>query len=421
MLQVDFQNQRRQDQVTIRPPVGRWDFTQATEVRVTLKNVGKVPITSSVQVSSDGGRMTDIVAMDASLDPGKACIIVVPFQPTIPWQGPTEKVQGIKSVGAPQSKGKSGTGTLFASDRVDGVRIVVKHEGEASLLIGSVTAKVAFDEIPPWLGKRPPVEGDWTMTFQDEFDGIRIDPAKWNRTGPNHWGLNHLTHWSPQNVTASSGMATMRFEKKHGFHNDDPKSGHQSDYTGGYLSTYDKWVQRYGYFESRIKLPTTPGLWPAFWTMPDSGRNEKPWRRRRTDHGGMEFDIMEHLTRWGPYRYNIAMHWDGYHKDHKSTGSGMIYVRPDTDGFITTGLLWTPGSAVFYCNGKETGRWESPSIGTVPSYLLFTVPVGGWDNDRLDASQLPADLVIDYVRVWQRQDLATDADGFLSPIPGAGE
>ena len=23
---------------------------------------------------------------------------------------------------------------------------------------------------------------------------------------------------------------------------------------------------------------------------------------------GMEFDIMEHLTRWGRYRYNIAMH-----------------------------------------------------------------------------------------------------------------
>ena len=33
---------------------------------------------------------------------------------------------------------------------------------------------------------------------------------------------------------------------------------------------------------------------------------------------------MEHLTRWGPTRYNIAMHWDGYGKSHKSTGSEKV-------------------------------------------------------------------------------------------------
>ena len=127
-------------------------------------------------------------------------------------------------------------------------------------------------------------------------------------------------------------------------------------------------MQRYGYFEARVKLPTAPGLWPTFWLMPDRGAAAGPqWKRQDTGNGGMEFDIMEHLTRWGPYRYNIALHWDGYGKEHKAVGSATNYVQADKDGFITSGLLWTPGSAVFYCNGRELWRWEDPRVSNVPS------------------------------------------------------
>jgi beta-glucanase (GH16 family) len=120
----------------------------------------------------------------------------------------------------------------------------------------------------------------------------------------------------------------------------------------------------------------------------------------------MEFDIMEYLTRWGPYRYNIAMHWDGYGKKHKAIGSDKVYFQPDKDGFVTSGLLWTPGELVLYCNGKEIGRWKNERISTVPADLMFTLPMGGWDNSPLDDSKLPDDFVIDYVRCWQRADLA---------------
>jgi beta-glucanase (GH16 family) len=86
-------------------------------------------------------------------------------------------------------------------------------------------------------------------------------------------------------------------------------------------------------------------------------------------------------------------------------------VQADQDGFITCGLLWTPGLAVYYCNGIEVARWEDPRISNVASDIMFTLPMGGWDNNGLDDAQLPADFVIDYVRVWQRKDLASPVDG----------
>ena len=43
--------------------------------------------------------------------------------------------------------------------------------------------------------------------------------------------------------------------------------------------------------------------------------------------------------------------------------------------------------------------------------MLFTLTSGGWDNNALDDAQLPADFNIDYVRVWQRRDLASPAGG----------
>jgi beta-glucanase (GH16 family) len=61
---------------------------------------------------------------------------------------------------------------------------------------------------------------------------------------------------------------------------------------------------------------------------------------------------------------------------------------------------------VLYGNGHEVARWEDPRISSVPSDLMFTLPMGGWDNDALDDARLPADFELDYVRVWQRRDLA---------------
>ena len=395
-VRIDYPAKEKEHAATIKPPQGKWDLRLATEVAVKVKNSGKSPATARVRVDSTAGP-TDAVD-SGPIAPGVAKEVVVSFIPTVPWKG-------IPNSGDRTSwNGQPNTGSKFVSDAVSGVIISVEHSSEdQTLVVESIRARVTPADVPTWVGQRPPVEGDWDKTFDDEFEGTAIDTTKWNITGPNFW--DKKSHWSKDNLLIGNGVVKMHYEKKTGPHNDEP-AGKVSDYASGYLDTYGKWTQKYGYFETRVKLPTAPGLWPAFWLMPDRGVEAgEQWKRQDTAKGAMEFDVLEQLTRWGPYRFNIAMHWDGYQKSHKQTGSDKIYFQPDKDGFVTVGLLWTPAQAVYYVNGGEVLRWEDPRISQVQSNMMFTLPMGGWDNSPLDDTKLPDDFVIDYVRCWQRKDL----------------
>jgi len=394
---------KEQHTVEFRPPIGRWDLTMACDVRVRVTNVGNAPVTPGVCAASGKWNKTGTTFAETPLRPGESREIVRLFEADSSWRGKSSGEIGL------HDKGVKGTGTNFASDKAEAVHLIVKHEGAAELRVDAIRATATPVETPDWLGKRPPVEGKWALKFEDNFGADAIDRDAWQIYTANYW--DKRTHFSKDNLVMGDGKVRLRMEKKRGYVNDDPdqkqpKTGeNETDYACGHLETYDKFAQRYGYFEARMKLPTAPGLWPAFWMMPDRGNKDWPrWKRSMTEEGGMEFDIMEHLTRWGPYRYNIAMHWDGYGKGHKSTGSSSIYVQPDAEGFITCGLLWGPGEAVFYCNGKEVGRWENQRVCSVPMYPILYMVTGGWDNSPLDDDRLPADFVIEYVRVWQRED-----------------
>jgi beta-glucanase (GH16 family) len=386
----------KESSLTLTPASGRWDLRDGSEVRVLVKNGGSEPISPRCRLESDHGP-TDTVSLAAPINPSTEAELIVPFAPAVPWQGIPNSGDRTSWNGQPR------TGTKFTSDAASKLVLLFPSSPKAqSLVIRKIVLDAPPGAIPSWLGKRPPAAGEWVQTFDDEFTGTTLDTSKWNIVGPNYY--DHQSRFVKENVIVGDGVARLRFEKREGRWAN-PADGGATHYASGYLDTYGKWTQRYGYFESRMKLPRSPGLWPAFWMMPDRGATF-PGDRGSTANGGMEFDIMERLTRWGPYRYNIAMHWDGYEKNHKQTGSETIYVQPDAEGWITAGLLWTPGSAIYYCNGKEVLRWEDPRISSVPADMMFTLPCGGWDNNALDDAKLPGDLVIDYVRCWQRKDLA---------------
>ncbi|HSI09557.1 MAG TPA: glycoside hydrolase family 16 protein, partial [Rariglobus sp.] len=258
---------------------------------------------------------------------------------------------------------------------------------------------------PAWLGQRPPVEGNWVQTLDENFDGEKLNDKLWTPSFP--WdGLQpgQLQRYSAENVTVTGGHARFKAEKRRGHHNDDPARPAR-DYTSGIIQSYDKWTQLYGYMESRIKLPTTRGLWPAFWMMPDRGAASglDLWKRRSTSKGAMEIDIMEHLCEWGPGRHNAAVHWDDYGDNHKAWGSSIFY-GPTPDGWHVFGVLWEPGKLTWFIDGKKAAEWENERVSTVPGYLKLNIQIGGWATKNVDDASLPDYMTVDYVRAWQLRE-----------------
>ncbi len=239
---------------------------------------------------------------------------------------------------------------------MNSVTITASRDEVQQITIESITAGTQPAELPDWLGKRPPVEGEWVETFREEFDGSSVNLTKWNLYTANYW--DQLSHFSKDNVLVKDGVARLRYEKKKRRHNDDP-NGRETPFASGFLDNYSESLQRYGYLEAYLKLPYAPGLWPAFWLMPDH----------------------------------------------------------DRDGFITSGVLWLPGKVVLYSNGRVVARWESPRVCSVPCDLIFTHVMGGRDNNDLDDAMLPAHFVIAYVRCWRRKGLASKLDGVQSTQP----
>lgn len=367
--------------VRLKPAVGRWNLSDYTQVTLVAHNSGSVPVTLSALIESAAGDSDWVSAPPAA--PGAAVEIVIPFAGKSVWKGDRD------------------SGSQMASDAVNAVAIQATGTGAGrQVLVDSISAELSPPaQVPDWLGKHPPVNGKWAQTLDENFDGTIIDPTRWSVHGENYY--DKQSHFSAANVIVGGGVAKLHFEKKRGHANDDPRQA-ETDYATGFLTSFGKWTQRYGYFEARMKLPTAAGLWPAFWMMPDRG--PEAGNREATEDGGMEFDIMEALTRFGPNRYNIAMHWDGYGKDHKTIGNEHIYIRADKDGFITSGMLWEKGHLAFYCNGTLVAGWANPRVSNVPAHFLFTLPCGGWDGNDLDGTGLPDDFVIDWVRAWQRQE-----------------
>ena len=311
----------KESNVLFRPVQGMWNLNRTLQVRVKVKNTGSSPVTPSVQLVSRGknGGMGDVWTAGSPISPGAEVEIVAPFKAKVPWvgldlpimrDGLATKEEYQKAIQAAKGGGTPGTGTNFTSHQATGVLISANPSQAATLEVTSIVADMPQQpKLPDWLGKRPPVEGDWKKTFDENFDGDTIDLNTWNMYSSGEWHIGSQTAYSKDNTIVKDGKLTLRVEKRKTHHNDSTDFK-QYEYVTGNTDTFGKWTQRYGYFEARVKLADAPNMFPAFWMMPDRGKNWKPTekgddkatQRNDTKDGGMEFDIMEQLSIWGPYR-----------------------------------------------------------------------------------------------------------------------
>ena len=245
---------------------------------------------------------------------------------------------------------------------------------------------------------KPPIPGDWQLSFSDDFD--HLDTEKWNTSLP--LGRVRLggsiCFFLDENVTTANG--DLIISSNQGKHELTSIKGQrfQRDYHSGQINSFGKFTQQYGYFEARMKLPQSAGLWPAFWLMPNRVV-PKAWSTFNIKGTkGMEIDIMEHLSEWGPNSFHYAAHWDGYKKTRQSMGARYAISHDAPGGYRKFGLYWQEGLLIWFIDDIEVERWSNPRIANIPMHMIISTEMGGWATD--DFGELPDHTYVDYVRVW---------------------
>jgi beta-glucanase (GH16 family) len=229
-----------------------------------------------------------------------------------------------------------------------------------------------------------PADFGYQLTWADEFDGKTLDTTKWqtNYAPKVHpLGTNEeLQAYAPENVVLRDGKLLLRAEH----------TAHEGmAFTSGMVSSHDKFSQRYGWFETRAKLPAGKGFWPAFWLLPQS----RKWPP--------EIDIVEH-------KGSLLNHvWLTVHRPQPNTwrpkSDGVEWkTGPDfTADFHTFAVDWRADRVVWYIDGVERHHWTGEAdFG--PMYILLNLAVGGqWDGPPDAQTPFPAEMQVDYVRVYQ--------------------
>jgi len=196
----------------------------------------------------------------------------------------------------------------------------------------------------------------------------------------------------------------------------------QQTFLSGAISTYDKFTQKYGYFEARIKIPSHVGAFPAFWLHHQKKKSEGTQRT--------EIDIMENLGHAPWYVYN-SFH---YFTNVSETYSGDAhFIKPQPEGQIYTGtdysadyhvyaVEWSPGYVAWLIDGVKVSEMWNSNVDYEDLYLILNLAIGGnWTNfpassgglgrssgqhfptqNDINTFQNPA-LEIDYVRVYKRK------------------
>lgn len=157
-------------------------------------------------------------------------------------------------------------------------------------------------------------------------------------------------------------------------------------YMSGMLTTYHTFAQTYGYFEARIDMPDGRGAWPAFWLLPANG------------HWPPEIDVIEMRH---PNKLVLSAHSDA--TGPRTSDQTVAYVS-DSQGFHDYGLLWTKDELVWYFDGTEVARADTPADMHQPMYMIANLGIGGWAGPPPDGLATPAEMKIDYIHAYTLGD-----------------
>lgn len=267
----------------------------------------------------------------------------------------------------------------------------------------------------------PEIKG-YTLLWNDEFNGTKMDMSIWNYE-PHEpgWVNSELQEYteSEENVFVRNGSLVLKAIAAEG------EDG-QISYTSGKVTTQNKKDFMYGKVVVSAKVPEGQGLWPAAWMMPTDESVYGQWPKCG------EIDIMEVLGSDTGTAY-ATIHYGEPHGQQQ--GILKLTESSFSDEFHEFSVEWEPGEMRFYIDGKlinTVNDWFTavegedekpyPAPFNQTFFMQLNLAVGGtWPGNPDETTDFSkAEYEIDYVRVYQKPQYDTDvqkpAKDFREPL-----
>lgn len=234
----------------------------------------------------------------------------------------------------------------------------------------------------------------YQLAWSDEFEGNSLDASKWTASNTNNTTNQSLQDYLPSQVSVENGFLKIKSENI-------PSRG--LPYRSGLVRSVV--ARQYGRYEIRAKLPTSKGMWPAIWLLPNTSQH--PWPRQG------EIDIMENRgDQW--WLTSSAYHWGTnppfnhsfVYSEQVSYKHGHVNYH---NSFHTYACEWEPDQIRFYVDGEhhytvyDTMTDGFISQQTAPMNLIINTAIGGTFLDNPDDTTIwPQTLEVDYVKVFEK-------------------
>lgn len=261
---------------------------------------------------------------------------------------------------------------------------------------------------------KSPLDGsEMRLTWNDEFDGDRINGKTW-QLYDRMWAKNRvITTTDPRNFALENGEAVMRTYREDGHY-----TSHKS------LTTFDRMSFRHGYLEINAIVPFSRGAFPAFWL-------QSAWQHRSVDYM-TEVDVFE-VYKAG-YVESTLHKWylkdpvTGPHTRH-DWNTPLSYTFPEdhweslSHEYHRWGFLWIPEKIAITLDGNIIATYDITDAGDFqeglrtgddltgmggfqdPMIINFTNWVGSGFRDKSwvvgEDTELPLTFRVDWIRLYQ--------------------
>ncbi len=245
-----------------------------------------------------------------------------------------------------------------------------------SLLLSiSAGAQTATNSITP----TAPVSG-YMLAWNDEFNGSAIDSAQWGyRTDS-----KHLSTQKPENVSVKEGLLRLTLKKE---------SAGNKNYTGAGIVSQPAF--KYGYYETRAKMPPGAGWHTSFWLMKHDGSGTTDYQMAAQGIVVVQNESVDHAS--------YAVKVDKYQEPAACYGFLRLPTPDLSADFHVFSCEFTPETVKFFLDGVLVETVDATKFAHSDQNVWVSSIASHMGNTpKVDDSALPQESLFDYVRVFTK-------------------